>query len=59
MPDPSEAQTFFAVTEDGVTEVEIFLDQRMIDNLCAEHVPTWAGLLAYIQDDLRIRDAWS
>jgi hypothetical protein len=47
-----EPMIFYAVTEDGVEEVEIFLDERLIDDLCQHDLSTWRGVIEYIQDDL-------
>ena len=52
---PAEAQTFFAVTDEGVEEVEIYLDERLIDRLNRSETAVWKGLIEYIEDDLSLR----
>lgn len=55
MPDPQEDSgvTFFAVRDDGVYEVEIFLDERLINALRDYELATWQGVIEYIEDDLQ------
>lgn len=55
MPQPEEESglTFYAVRDDGVHEVEIFLDERLMSDLIDYDPATWTGLIAYIEDDLQ------
>lgn len=45
--------TFYAVREDGVREVEIFLDDRLVKELCEYEPTTWQGVIEYIEEDLQ------
>jgi hypothetical protein len=55
VPEPEEDSgvTFYAVRDDGVYEVEIFLDDRLVIELCEYELATWQGVIEYIDDDLQ------
>lgn len=50
-----EAQIFYAVTAEGVVEVEVYLDERLQDKLNLEEPGAWIGLIEFIKDDLALR----
>lgn len=54
MPEPS---TLYVNTEEGVSEVQIFLDQRLIDQLSHYEVSAWRGLIEYVEGDIRDQNA--
>ena len=45
--------TFYVVREEGVREVEIWLDDRLMKDLCEYEPTTWQGVIEYIEDDLQ------
>jgi hypothetical protein len=43
---------FHVVTPDGVQEVEIFLDERMLDQLNRYDESVWRGLISYVEGEV-------